>query len=416
MWDGRDVKPKRPHPDRALTALKVRAIKEPGRYADGNGLYLLVDRSGAKRWMLRTVVRGKRCDIGLGGLRLVSLAESREQAQAYRKLARAGDDPLVDRRRRRRVIPTFAEAARSVHQDHKSTWRNAKHRAQWLTTLEAYVFPQIGDKRVDQIDTADVLRTLSPIWLAKPETARRVRQRIGTVLDWAKAAGFRQGDNPVGGVSLGLPKQVDRQRHHPALPFDQVPAFIGALREAEGSEVTRLAFEFLILTAGRTAEVVAAQWREIDFSTATWSIPGLRMKAGRPHAVPLAPRCLDILTRARQLAGDSEYVFPGRSLGKPLSNMAFLMTLRRMQLGVTAHGFRSAFRDWAAERTNFPREVCEMALAHTIKDKAEAAYRRGDLREKRRELMGTWAGYCESDVHVAEVVALRATRRHQIKP
>ena len=382
------------HPEKALTAVAVRNLSAPGRYADGNGLYLVVDSSGAKRWMLRTVVHGRRRDIGLGSLRLVSLSEAREQALVYRKLARSGGDPLAEKRAATRVVPTFAEAAKSVHAEHKAGWKNGKHADQWINTLEQYAVPVIGDRRVDHIDTPDVLRVLSPIWLTKPETARRVRQRIKTVLDWAKASGFRSGENPVDGVAKGLPRQPDRKEHHSALAYAEVPGFIGKLHASSLGEQTRLAFEFLILTAARTGEVIRAKWDEIDFARQAWTVPASRMKAGREHRVPLSGRCVEILRRAERLAGASDYLFPGRRPEKPMSNMVFLMALRRMDLNVTAHGFRSAFRDWAAEQTNVPREVCEMALAHAVESKVEAAYRRGDLYGKRRELMAAWADYC----------------------
>src|SRR5512132_543476 len=400
------MKAKGRHPEKALSAVRVRAIKEPGRYTDGNGLYLIVDRSGAKRWILRTVVRSKRCDIGLGGLRLVSLADAREKAATYRKLARDGGDPLAARRKERLTVPTFEQAARSVHAEHSAAWKNPKHAAQWISTLAEYVFPAFGDRRVDHIDTPDVLKVLSPIWLTKPETARRVRQRIGTVLDWAKAAGFRAGENPVAGVSKGLPKQPDSDDHHAALPYAEVPEFIQILRETDASEAAKLAFEFLVLTATRTGEVLGAKWREVDFEQKIWTIPGERMKAARQHVVPLPERCLDILARAKELSGGGECVFPGRSADKPLSNMVFLMTLRRLGLDITVHGFRSSFRDWASERTNFAREVCEQALAHAVKDKTEAAYRRGDLLEKRRDLMASWSAFATGAQ--ADVILLRA--------
>jgi integrase len=386
------------HPERALSAVRVRAITKPGRYADGNGLYLVVDRSGAKRWLLRTVVRGKRCDIGLGGLKLLTLSEARENAATYRKMARAGGDPLAARRRERAVVPTFAEAARSVHAAHSASWKNEKHAAQWMNTLAEYVFPALGDRRVDHIDTPDVLRVLSPIWLAKPETARRVRQRVRTVMDWAKAAGYRAGENPVDGVAKGLPRQPDRAHHHAALPYARVPEFIRQLRESVAGEPARLAFEFLVLTATRTNEVLRATWREVEWGLALWIVPPGRMKSAREHRVPLSTRCFELLARAKELSSGSDYIFPGRSLDKPLSDMVFLMMLRRMQLEVTAHGFRSSFRDWASECTSFPREVCELALAHAIDDKTEAAYRRGDLLEKRRELMAAWALFVTSAV------------------
>jgi len=394
------------HPEKALSAVAVRAAKEPGRYADGNGLYLVVDPSGAKRWVLRTVVRGKRRDIGLGGLRLVSLAEAREQAQALRRMARSGGDPLAERRRQRMTVPTFEEAARSVHAEHSATWKNAKHASQWINTLTEYAFPTLGKLRIDHVDTPDVLKALSPIWLTKPETARRVRQRIGAVMDWAKAAGFRSAANPIEGVGKGLPRQPDRSGHHAALPYAKLPGFLKSLRKADAGEPVRLAFEFLILTATRTSEVVGATWAEIDLAKKIWTIPAGRMKAAREHRVPLSKRCLEILARAKELSDGGPHVFPGRTAEKPLSNMAFLMTLRRMEIDVTAHGFRSTFRDWASERTNFARDVCEMALAHTVNDKTEAAYRRGDLLDKRRELMATWASFATSKQ--ADVVPLRA--------
>jgi integrase len=392
------MKPQGLHPHKALTAVKVNAIAAPGRYADGNGLYLVVDPSRAKRWVLRTMVQGRRRDIGLGGLRLVSLAEARDRAATYRKVARDGGDPVAEKRRTKTTVPTFATAAATVHSSHKDAWRNKKHADQWINTLKAYVFPIIGDRRVDQIDAPVVLKVLSPIWLTRPETARRVKQRIGTVLDWAKVAGFRTGDNPIDGVSKGLPKQPDRNKHHAALPYSKIPAFTATLRASGGSETASLAFEFLILTATRTSELLKATWDEIDIKSAVWTIPADRMKAGREHKVPLPPRCMEILKLAKQLSAGSDYVFPGRSLEKPMSNMVFLMALRRMEIDVTAHGFRSGFSDWAAEQTNFSREVCEMALAHTIKNKAEAAYRRGDLLDKRRDLMTVWSAFVTSAV------------------
>jgi integrase len=384
------------HPEKALSAVHVRQLKTAGRYADGNGLYLVVDPSGAKRWVLRTVVKSKRRDIGLGGVSLVSLNEAREKAGSYRKIAREGGDPLADKRKAELSIPTFSAAAEKVFEEHKGSWHNEKHAAQWITTLRTYVFPILGNRAVDQIEAPDVLRVLGPIWLTKPETARRVRQRIGTVLDWAKVAGYRIGENPVDGVSKGLPKQGGKDNHHAALAYPDVPGFVEALSQTGVSEVARLAFEFLILTASRTNEVLGMMWQEVDDVGRTWTVPAERMKAKRIHRVPLSPRCAEILDRAKQIGVQSAFVFPGRSGDKPLSNMVFLMTLRRMNLEVTAHGFRSSFRDWAAEQTNFPREVCETALAHAVENRVEAAYRRSDLFEKRRELMADWANYVTS--------------------
>jgi integrase len=388
----------RRHPDRALSAVQVRQIKIPGRHADGGGLYLLVEPTGAKRWVLRTIVQGRRRDLGLGSARLVSLIEAREKAAAYRKTARAGGDPIAAHRQAQNLAPTFEEAARTVHAQHSRAWQNQKHITQWLTTLSRYAFPVFGERRVDQIDSADVLKALSPIWLSKPGTARRVRQRIRVVFDWAKGMGHRSGDNPVDGLLRVLPHQNDRDAHHAAMPYADVPAFVQALRESETGEIAKLAFEFLIVTAGRTGEVLGARWSEFDLAGGTWTITAARMKTRREHRVPLAPHAMAIITRARELSADDEYVFPGRSAHRPLSNMTFLVALQRMGFAATAHGFRSSFCDWAAECTNFPREVCEMALAHTVGNKTEAAYRRGDLLEKRRELMLAWARYIFSPV------------------
>jgi integrase len=391
------------HPEKALTAAQIRVLKKPGRYADGNGLYLKVTKSGAKRWELRTMVCGKRCDIGLGGLKLVSLAEAREEARKYRQMARNDGDPLAEKRRARQVVPTFKEAAEAVHKEHAKAWKNAKHCDQWINTLKTYTFPIFGDRKVGQVQTPDILKALTPIWLTKPETARRVRQRIGTVLDWAKAAGYRSGENPVGEISKALPRQSDREGHFAALPYVEVPAFFRRLHESEPTTAS-LALEFLILTAARTGEVLEAKWSEIDLDQAIWTIPANRMKAGREQRVPLAPRCIELLDKAKRLGAGSELVFPGRSNDKPMSNM-MLMIMRRLEVAYTVHGFRSAFRDWASERTNYAREICEAALAHTVKDKTEAAYRRSDLFEKRRELMAAWCAF--TTAANGEIIPLR---------
>ena len=388
------MKPTGSHPDKALSPVKVRSLTAPGRYADGNGLYLVVDPSGAKRWLLRVVVNGKRTDIGLGGLKLVSQAEARQEASRLRKIARAGGDPLAERRAAKRVVPTFEAAAKEVHAAHKESWKNPKHGDQWINTLTQYVVPVFGQKQIDQIESADVLKALSVIWLAKPETARRVLQRIRTVFDWAKASGHRSSDNPVDGVSKVLPKQNAAGAHHAALPYAKASQFIKKLRTVDAGASSRLALEFMILTAVRTNEVIGAKCSEIDLKKKTWTIPAERMKMKREHRVPLSPRCIEILKEAREVNDKSTFVFAGRSDDKPLSNMVFLMLLRRMKFKITAHGFRSTFRDWASEQTNFPSAVCEAALAHAIKDKTEAAYNRTDLFEKRRELMVTWADYC----------------------
>lgn len=396
------------HPQKALSPAKIRALTEPGMYSDGNCLYLVVDESGAKRWILRTVVRGKRCDIGLGGLSLVSLAEAREEATRLRKIARKNGDPLAERRQGRRMVPTFEETARKVHESFAATFRNAKHRAQWITTLQTYVFPIFGGRLVDQIESGDVLAALMPIWTTKPETARRVRQRMKLVFDWAKASGFRSGDNPVEGVSEVLPKHNGRKKHHPALPYAQVPEFITAMREANAATSVKLAFEYLILTASRTSEVLRAKWSEIDTDSKTWTLPADRMKAKVEHRVPLSSRCLEILKAAKEITTGGEYIFPGRSPLRPLSAMAFEMALRRMERqDITPHGFRSSFRDWAEERTHYANSVIEAALAHTVRNKVEAAYLRTTLFEKRRDLMKDWAGFATS-MPAQKVVKMRA--------
>jgi integrase len=386
----------RSHPVNALTAVTVRNIKQAGRYADGNGLYLVVDPSGAKRWALRTVVKGRRTDIGLGSARLVSLSEAREHASTMRKLARSGGDPLSERRRERRVIPTFAEAATTVHAERSPTFKNPKHAAQWIQTLTTYVFPLFGDRGIDRIEASDVLKALSPIWLTKPETARRVKQRIETVLDWAKAHGFFSGDNPAANVGEVLPRQGNTTQHFAAMDYKVIPSFVESLSGAPGSEATRLGLELLVLTALRTKELRLGQWTEINWAAEAWTIPPerqLKKKRPVPHVVPLAPRCLEILRQLQVLAVGSRFIFPGKTGSKAVSDMTFLMALRRLGFSETGHGFRSSFRDWASEESNHRSEVIEKSLAHEIPNKVEAAYRRGDLLSKRRVLMCDWAEF-----------------------
>ncbi len=306
------MKPKGKHPQNSLSALKLKSHLKPGRYADGNGLYLVVTPSGSKRWMLRTVIHGKRRDVGLGSSRLVTLAEAREAALKFRKMARDGADPVSERRKAQVVIPSFREAAEQVHAQHSGAWRNAKHSKQWIATLTEYAFPKIGHLRVDRIETRDVLEVLSVIWLEKPETAQRVKQRIGAVLDWAIASSYRTSGNPVNAVAKGLPRQPDRKGHHEALPYRQIPEFLVQLRASSVSELGKLAFELLILTAARTGEILKSEWEEFDLERQIWTIPGERMKAGRSHRVPLSARAIEILAHARELGTGSTYVFPGR--------------------------------------------------------------------------------------------------------
>ena len=391
-----ESKRRRRHPQKVLTARAVQAAR-PGararRIADGGGLYLRVAPSGAKSWVLRTVVKGRRCDLGLGSVALVSLVEAREEAVLLRKIARAGGDPIAERRRAHRQLPTFEEAARQVHAAHAAAFRNEKHRKQWLSSLSGAV-AAFGTKPVDSLTSADILSVLSPQWLVRPETSRRILQRLRVIFDWCKAQGYCGGANPTEGLTKVLPRHRAAKTHHAALPYPEVPAFLRTLRACDANELVKLGLELTILCATRTSETLRATWDEIDLSTMTWTIPGERMKGGAAHRIPLSPRCAVILARAQALGASSAYVFPGRSPTKPLSNMVFLMALRRIQRhGVTTHGFRSSFRDWAAERTNVPRAVCEAALAHAVRDRTEAAYHRTDLFERRRELMNAWAAF-----------------------
>jgi integrase len=392
-----------------LDAKKVKALirkETPGRFFDGGGLHLFIKRDGGASWVLRVTANGRRRDFGLGGADIVSLAEAREAARQYRAIARRGGDPLEEKRKRR-TIPTFEEVARSVHAEHSGSWRNAKHAKQWISTLEMYAFPEIGSMRVDLIGMPEILKVLQPIWQRRPETARRVRQRIRTVLDVAHGAGHRATENPVGAsLAKALPKQTAKPRHHTALPFGEVPAFFHQLGDTESAtEVPRLALQFLILTATRTNETIGARRAEFDLESKIWTIPHNRMKAGLGFKVPLCNAAVSIVRRALDLGGESDLVFPGVRAGKPLSNMALLMVCRRLGVQAVPHGFRSSFRDWAAEATSFPTEVAEMALAHAIGNKTEAAYRRGDLFDKRRKLMDAWAAYTRRTP--AEVVRLR---------
>jgi integrase len=342
--------------------------------------------------------------MGLGSYPDVSLAAARERASQYRAIARQGGDPFAERDKSKIVVPSFEEAARKVHAVHKAGWKNAKHAAQWLSTLETYAFPFFGSLPVSQVDTHHVMDALTPIWLTKPETARRTRQRIGLVLDWAKAKKYRSGENPCEHIERVLPEQSDSVKHHEALSYEGLPDLMVELRAASASQAIKLAFELLILTATRTEEVLGATWSEIDLGKRQWVIPEPRMKAGVEHSVPLSPRCIEILEEARKLGGKT-YVFPTPGADAPLSDMAMLMLLRRMGKAFTVHGFRSTFRDWAAEKTNSPRQVCEMALAHTVKG-VEGDYLHSKLFDKRRKLMEAWASYaCPA---AAKVVRLRA--------
>ena len=377
-----------------LTALKIRSLAEPGRYADGDGLFLDVVGKAKGRWVLRLQSNGRRREIGLGSLKYVSLTDARDAAFVMRKKIAQGIDPVAERKQERQAIPTFRKAAELVHEEHEKAWKNGKHQNQWIATLKTYAFPRMGDLLVRDIEGPLIRDVLAPIWLTKPETARRVRQRIGTVLDWSYARGFRATEAPMRSLSKGLPRQPKKDNHFAALPYADVPNFLEKLGERES--VGRVALEALILTAARSGEIRGATWSELDLKTALWTIPAARMKMGRTHVVPLAPEAVALFERAKKFkVGASDLVFPGQNVKKPLSDMTLLKILRDMDLAVTVHGFRSAFRDWLAEQTDYQGEIAEAALAHTVSNKVEAAYRRTDFLDKRRLLMRDWAAFCK---------------------
>ena len=390
-----------------LSAMTVRAVTRPGMYADGNGLNLKVEPSGGKRWVQRVTIGGKRRNTGLGGYPAVSLAEARDLAAENQRLIRQGRDPLAERRQaveelRRPPVPTFAQAAEQVIEMRRPTWSNPKHASQWTNTLRTYAHPVIGRKFVDEVTTGDVLAILTPIWTTKPETASRVRQRLETVFDWTIAQEWRA-DNPAGkGILRALPRISRLKGHHTALPYSEVPGALRLVRESTADLVTRLSFEFLVLTAARSGEVRLAAWTEIDLESATWTVPAERMKARREHRVPLSARCLEILSQAEGLdTQESGLVFPAARGGKALSDMAYTVLLRRLGIPAVPHGFRSSFKDWCMEArdpdaTWFPSEA---ALAHNLGNSTEQAYARTDLLEARRPLMEEWAQFLASDTH-----------------
>ncbi len=430
-----------------LTPAGVRNAKKPGLYGDGAGLYLNVGPTGGKSWLFRYMLNGRAREMGLGPLHTIGLAEARERAQAARKLKLDGMDPLATREaeKQRRAEEaakaiSFKKAAEGYIKAHRPGWRNDKHAWQWQQTLDAHVYPVIGDLSVGSVDTGHVTRILEPIWTTKAETAARVRGRIEVILDFATTHGWRTGANPArwkGHLQNVLPSRakVAKVEHHAALPWREMGAFMAKLEKQDGT--ARLALQFIILTAARTNEVIGATWGEMDLATprrvtigrdddgkpivetvgGLWTVPGDRMKAGKGHRVPLSGPALDVLHEAAKLRrGDSpsDPVFPGgkgATSSKGLSNVAMLMLLRRMEHGdLTVHGFRSTFRDWCAEATRYPRELAEAALAHTLDSKTEAAYQRGDLLEKRRRLMADWATFCGRvmDDDADNVTALRA--------
>jgi len=402
-----------------LTARQVETSKKPGLFADGGGLYLQVTESGAKSWVYRYQISGRRRDMGLGSVEIFSLADAREKARTARRLVAEGVDPIDNRRAERTAkavgvakTMSFKECADAYIRAHQAGWRNAKHALQWSATLTTYVYPVFGSLPVGEVDVGLVMKAIEPIWSTKPETASRVRGRIEVVLDWATARHYRSGENAArwrGHLESLLPKKtrVRAVEHHAALPYVDLAAFMVELREQEG--IAARALEFAILTAARTGEVLGARWDEIKMAERLWVVPGDRMKGRREHRVPLSGAAMAIVEKVAELRM-SDFVFPGAAAERPLSNMALLMTLRRMKRGdFTAHGFRSTFSDWCAEQTAFPAEVREMALAPAVVDKVEAAYRRGDLFDKRRQIMDAWARF--TDETEAEVVDLSSARR-----
>lgn len=392
-----------------LSDLRVRNAKKPGMFADGGGLYLQVRSAHAKSWVYRYEAKGQQRYMGLGSLDTVGLAEARELALEARKLRLRGKDPLTEKRAQRAATEaesakamTFAEAADKYIASHASGWRSAIHTAQWTQSLADHVLPIVGALPVQAIDTALVMKVLEPIWNTKPETASRVRGRIEAVLDWARARGYRTGENPAkwrGHLAQLLPprSKVQRVEHMPAMPYAEIGAFMVRLREQR--EVSAAALEFTILTAARSGEVIGAKWGEIDGRV--WTVPAERMKAGKQHRVPLSDAAMAVLDRMRAIR-KGDYIFP-----RPFTKNYLLGVVRRMGLEVSVHGFRSSFRDWCAEQTNYPREIAEAALGHVVGDKTEAAYRRGDALEKRARLMTAWAEYCARPQATGSVTTLK---------
>jgi len=388
-----------------LNAIKASNLKDPGLYPDGAGLYLKVAPGGSRSWVFRYMFEKRPRYLGLGSASAVSLAVARSLAVQARQRLELGQDPIEAKRAAQKEAAeataksmTFRECAEAYMVAHEPSWKNAKHRAQWRSTLKTYLYPKFGGVPVSAITTEMVLEAIQPIWHSKSETATRVRGRIEVVIDWAKAKGAYIGENPArwrGHLSNLLPKpsKVAKVEHHAALPYDELPAFMSELRASSG--LAPRALELVILTATRTTETLAAHWTEIDLEKKLWTVPTERMKAGREHRIPLSARAIEILKELKTVK-QNEFVFPGQKPGRHLSNMSMLMLLRRMKRGdLTVHGFRSTFRDWAAETTNSPNFVVEMALAHAVESKVEAAYRRGDLFLKRQKLMDCWALYAE---------------------
>jgi len=403
-----------PKQTKELSALEVKRLVDPGRWPVGAvpGLYLWVRETGTRNWVLRLMVKGRRADIGLGGYPAVTLADALKRAREIREDVSKGLDPLAMKKAAKAETMTFQKAAEEYIKLHRSSWKNSKHAQQWENTLATYVYPTIGAIPVREVETRHVLEIIKPHWTTKNETMVRVRNRIELVLSWAMASGHRErGLNPAAwrghlDHALPAPSKVNGRKHHAAMPWQELPSFMQKLAQVDGFSARCL--EFTILTACRSGETRGATWDEFDLEDKVWNIPAKRMKAGRPHRVPLSDQALDLLLALPRIEGEP-LVFIGAREGSPLSDMSLTMLLRRHAPGVTAHGFRSTFRDWAAETTKHPSEVCEMALAHAVGDETEAAYRRGDLLEKRRELMKDWARFAYMPVKPkGKVVPIRA--------
>lgn len=403
-----DMAEQRKRRARPATVTEVNSMaRAPGRHSIGESLILCVSPTGAKSWVARVRdAEGKRRDMGLGPFADLTLAEAREKARTLRKAGRDGLPILTKAERRRAVrkVPTFKEAAEIVHEERKVVWSNGKHVDQWKNTLETHAYPKIGHLPVDKIGVAQVIEAISDVWQKRPETGRRVRQRIMTILDWAHAREFRDTQVSNGAVGLGLGPQRGSRGNFAALPYVEVAALVAKIRANE--TIGNLALEFAILTAARSGEVRGATWGEFDMDAKLWTIPADRMKASKEHVVPLCDRAMTIVGRTKDLR-TSDIVFPGRK-GDAMSDATMAKALRDAGVGRergTVHGMRSAFRDWVSEETSFPSDVAEAALAHVIKNKVEAAYRRGSLLAKRREMMAAWANYCEGGSNVVRMVA-----------
>ena len=377
-----------------LSATAVRNFKEPGKYYDLHGLFLRIEPTGSRRWVQRVSVAGRQREIGLGSADLVTLAEARELAVSNKKLAKAGGDPLAAKQQHV-AIPSLIEAIDKVIELNAPTWTNAKHAAQFKSTLTNYVTPKLGRRPVNDIQAADILSVLQPIWVEKNETARRVKQRIGTVMKWAMAQGYRT-DDPTLALNQGLPKPNRKPKHRASLPYTDVSDCLNVIKHSDAMLSTKLAIELLVLTATRSGEVRLANWSEVDLDAKTWTIPAERMKMKEEHIIPLSDRALDVLQQAKALGGDG-LIFPGMRSGRPMSDMTMSKLVKELGYPVDIHGFRTSFRTWVQEQTNTAHEVAERALAHKTTNKVEAAYARSDLFEKRRKLMDAWASYLRDD-------------------